>query len=97
MVTTLTIDGMRSTHCARAVYTALAMVPGIAVAEVVPGRATLEHDAPLDAGALEHAVALAGYTLRATITRRRHLTLHPDPSTAPSPSETAAPTIPESS
>jgi copper chaperone CopZ len=86
MLTTLRIDGMRSAHCARAVYTALAMVPGVAAAEVVVGRATLEHDAPLDVRAIEQAVTLAGYTLRDVSTDRRHLTTRPDSGAAPPPS-----------
>jgi len=77
MVTTLRIDGMRSAHCARAVFTALTAVSGIATATVVIGTATLEHDAPLDESALSEAVSSAGYTLLSTITARRQLSVHP--------------------
>ncbi|MCC6930291.1 MAG: heavy-metal-associated domain-containing protein [Gemmatimonadaceae bacterium] len=76
MLTTLTIDGMRSVHCARAVHTSLAQVPGIATADVVIGRATLEHDVALDEASLAHAVAAVGYTLRHIETDRRRLPLH---------------------
>jgi copper chaperone CopZ len=85
METTLLIDGMRSAHCARAVHTALAMVPGIATAEVVVGRATLEHGEPLDANAISQAVTLAGYSLRECTTLRRRLVLLADDDTVRSP------------
>lgn len=85
MVTTLLIGGMRSAHCARAVYTALATVPGIDAAEVVVGRATLEHRAPLDTEALSRAVSLAGYVLRDASTDRRRLALLFEPPTPRSP------------
>lgn len=78
MVTTLDIDGMRTVHCARAIFTSLAAVDGIAKAEVVVGRATLEHERPLDLAALAAAVEAAGYRLRATTTDRRQLSLLSD-------------------
>lgn len=78
MVTTLLLDGMRSAHCARAVHTALAMVPGITAAEVVVGRASLEHTEPLDPRAIDDAVSLAGYAVREIHTERRRLTLLAD-------------------
>ena len=78
MVTTLHIDGMRTVHCTRAIFTALAAVDGIAKAEVVVGRATLEHDRPLDEAALTAAVEAMGYRLRTTVTDRRHLSLLSD-------------------
>lgn len=90
MVTTLLIDGMRSAHCARAVYTALAMVPGLAAADVVVGRATLEHDVPLDRRAIEQAVALAGYAVRDVATDRRHLTMLPGSADGSPPAESPA-------
>ena len=61
MVTHLVLGGMRSVHCARAVYTALAGVDGITAADVVVGRATIEHDGRATAEALRAAVALVGY------------------------------------
>lgn len=75
MVTTLTIDGMRSVHCARAVHMSLARVAGIATADVVVGRATIEHDVALDPTAIATAVEAVGYTLRDIVTDRRRLTL----------------------
>jgi len=79
MVTTLLIDGMRSVHCARAVFTSLTQVPGIDGADVVMGRATLTHDAPLDDAALRHAVQTVGYEVRTITTDRRILPLHLGP------------------
>jgi copper chaperone CopZ len=62
-VTTARIGGMRSVHCARAVYTALAAIDGVTTAEVVVGRATIEHEGRLSEGALRDAIVLAGYEL----------------------------------
>lgn len=61
--TTLLLGGMRSVHCARAVYMALAGVAGIRTADVVVGRAVVEHEAGVTPAALEAAVALVGYTV----------------------------------
>jgi copper chaperone CopZ len=69
-VSELRIGGMGSVHCARAVYTALAGVEGIHTAEVVVGRATVEHDGRTTPEALRAAVALAGFTV-STIDERR--------------------------
>lgn len=75
MVTTLIIDGMRSVHCARAVHTSLTQVEGIASAEVVVGKAILEHEVTLDERALTVAVEGVGYALREIATERRRLPL----------------------
>lgn len=72
-VTILRISGMRSAHCARAVYTAMAGVDGIGTADVVVGRATVEHDGRATPDALREAVALAGYTVTAIEERGRSL------------------------
>ena len=61
MTTILTIAGMRSVHCARAVYTALGMVDGVSAADVVVGRAVVEHDARATPEAMHEAVAMVGY------------------------------------
>jgi copper chaperone CopZ len=76
MVTTLYIDGMRTVHCARALFTSLARISGIGTAEVTIGKAILEHADRLDEGALAHAVADVGYTLREVVTESRRLPLH---------------------
>ncbi len=77
MISTLHIDGMRSVHCARAVHTALAGVAGIDSAEVVIGRAVVEHRDALDAPALDAAIAQVGYTVRAVVHEPRRLPVHP--------------------
>lgn len=82
MVTTLYIDGMRTVHCARAIFTALTAVDGIATADVAVGRATLEHAYPLDESALMAAVGAAGYHLREIVSDRRRLSLLTDDDTA---------------
>jgi len=92
MITTLQIDGMRTVHCVRAVYTAFAGVAGIDAAEVSIGRATLEHARALDATALTAAVALAGYVVREIGTDRRRLPTMTTPlMTAPAEPEAQAP------
>ena len=61
MTTLLTIAGMRSVHCTRAVYTALGSVEGVTAADVSMGRAVVEHDARATAETMREAVALVGY------------------------------------
>ncbi|HEV2756671.1 MAG TPA: heavy metal translocating P-type ATPase [Actinomycetota bacterium] len=60
------VAGMTCAACARRVEKALAAVPGVAEATVnLPlEKATVRGDAALDPGALEAAVAAAGYELR---------------------------------
>ena len=69
--TTALIAGMRSVHSARAVYTALASVPGVTTAEVVVGRAIVDHDGRATQEALREAIALAGYDLLETSEERQ--------------------------
>ena len=64
--TVLEIAGMRSARCAQLVYTALSGVPGARSAEVVGGRAEVEHDADVEAAALVAAVASVGYAVTGT-------------------------------
>ena len=73
MVTHVLIDGMRSVHCIRAVFTGLAGVDGIAGAEVRMGEAVVTHDGRATAEALRRAVADAGYTVREVREERRRL------------------------
>ncbi|HEY0970686.1 MAG TPA: heavy-metal-associated domain-containing protein [Gemmatimonadales bacterium] len=70
---TLTISGMRSVHCARAVWTALAGVEGVLTADVVVGSAELEHDGRATREAIAAAVALVGYELVGVEERGRQL------------------------
>jgi copper chaperone CopZ len=77
MVTTASISGMTCAHCVRAVFTALAGVPGIARADVSIGRATIEHDGSVTVEAIRDAVAVAGYAVEETKIDRRSLPLAP--------------------
>ena len=70
-VTTARIGGMRSAHCVRAVFTALAGVPGISRADVQLGRAEIEHDGAATETMLRDAVAIAGYELLETTEERQ--------------------------
>lgn len=88
MMSTITIDGMRSVHCVRAVYTSLAGVAGIDRAEVSIGRAVLEHAGVLDEAMVADAIARVGYALRAVVTERRRLPVHLPPT------DRAAPHVP---
>ncbi len=63
MVTTASISGMTCAHCVRAVFTALAGVPGIDRADVSIGKAVIEHDGSVTREAIRDAVAIAGYEL----------------------------------
>lgn len=68
---TATIAGMHSVHAARAVYTALAAVPGVTTAEVVLGRAIIEHDGGATVEAVREAIATAGCELLETTEERQ--------------------------
>ena len=75
MITTVTVEGMTCQHCARAVFTALAAVPGIDRAEVSIGSARVEHDGSVTVEQLREAIAVAGYRVRDGATNRRVLPL----------------------
>jgi copper chaperone CopZ len=77
MVTTASISGMTCAHCVRAVFTALAGVPGIARADVSIGKAVIEHDGTVTPEAIRDAVAIAGYAVEDTKIDRRSLPLAP--------------------
>ena len=78
MITTLYIDGMISVHCARAVFTSLARIDGIASADVSMGRAVIEHDGRATKVALDEAVSAVGYSVREVVEERRRLTIRDD-------------------
>ena len=71
VVSILTISGMVAVHAKRAVFTALAGVPGVLSAEVDMGRAVVEHDASTTSEALREAVALAGCEVTSVRIERR--------------------------
>lgn len=73
MLTRLTIAGMSCVHCRRAVFTALAGVPGVTRADVRMGSADVEHDGSAIESALREAVAIAGYELTGVAEDRRTL------------------------
>jgi copper chaperone CopZ len=70
-ILTARIGGMRSAHCVRAVFTALAGVPGITRADVQLGHAEIEHDGTAAEDALRDAIAVAGYELLETTEERQ--------------------------
>ena len=61
MTTTVSISGMSCVHCVRAVFTSLAVVPGIDRADVSIGRAVIEHDGTVTPEQIRDAIAIAGY------------------------------------
>jgi copper chaperone len=75
MITTVTVEGMTCQHCVRAVFTALAAVPGIDRAEVSVGAARVEHDGSVTVEQIREAIAVAGYDVRNGTTNRRALPL----------------------
>jgi copper chaperone CopZ len=68
---------MSCAHCVRAVFTALAGVPGIQHADVSIGRAVIEHDGSVTREDIRKAVEVAGYTVEDTKDDRRKLPLAP--------------------
>jgi len=71
VVSILTISGMVSVHAKRAVFTALAGVPGVLSAEVDMRGAVVEHDASTTSEALREAIALAGCEVTSVKIERR--------------------------
>lgn len=64
---------MTSPHAVRAVFTALAAVEGIAIADVAIGRATIDHDGRATVDQLRDAIATAGYEVTGAQEERRTL------------------------
>jgi copper chaperone CopZ len=75
MITRITIAGMMSPHCVRAVFTALTPVPGIRSTDVWLGGAEIEHDGTATVDALRAAIAVAGYDVVGGVEERRRLPL----------------------
>ncbi|HYW33419.1 MAG TPA: hypothetical protein VE869_18095 [Gemmatimonas sp.] len=72
----LELDGLVAVHAVRAVWTALAAVPGIVTAEVTMAGALLSVEGTLDRVALDAALDAAGVrVLSVTVERRRVLPL----------------------
>jgi len=73
MVTTATVSGMRSAHCVRAIFTALAGVEGVSRAQVSIGRALIEHDGSVSHDSIAQAISIAGYEVAELSDNRRAL------------------------
>ena len=73
MITTVAVEGMTCEHCVRAVFTALAAVPGIDRAEVSIGSARVEHDGNVTVAQIREAIVVAGYAVTDATTNRRVL------------------------
>jgi copper chaperone CopZ len=71
MVSVLSISGMLAVHAKRAVFTALAGVPGVQSADVEMGRAVVVHDAATTAASLVEAIAAIGCEVTAVRAERR--------------------------
>jgi copper chaperone len=73
MITTAKINGMSCAHCVRAVFTALAGVPGVQRADVSIGKAIIEHDGTVKPEAIREAISIAGYEVAEFSDDRRTL------------------------
>ena len=67
----VTVAGMQSVYCVRAVQTAMALVDGIAWFDVSMGRVEVEHDGRATSEALTGAIAVAGFTVTEVRSERR--------------------------
>ena len=73
MRTVVTIAGMRSEHCKRALFTALTPIPGIHSADVALGHITVEHDGTVTGQDLRDAISVTGYVVADVLEERRAL------------------------
>lgn len=71
----LLISGMVAIHARNAVYTALAAVPGLSLAEVELGKAVISVDGPLREGLLRAAIGEAGFEVESIRLLPRELPL----------------------
>lgn len=62
-IQTITVTGMTCGHCVSSVRDEVGGIPGVTGVDVdlATGRVTIESDAPVDAAAIDAAVAEAGY------------------------------------
>ena len=63
----LTLEGMLAVHAKRAVFTALAGVPGVTSAEVELGRATIDCQPQVSEAVLRAALDTVGVRLTASV------------------------------
>lgn len=75
MVTVANVAGMRTVHCVRAVFTALAGVDGITRADVALGRVVIDHSGAATENRIREAIEIAGYEVTSTTHDRRTLPL----------------------
>ncbi len=71
----LDLDGLVAVHAARAAYTALAAIDGVASVEIERGTAWVEHDGRADRARCAEALAVVGLTIRSARTERSLPTL----------------------
>lgn len=77
VITLVTVEGMRTEHCKRAVFTSLAALDGITRADVQLGVVHVEHDGTVTVDQLRDAIAVAGYTVTQATEQRRVLPIAP--------------------
>ena len=70
MLTIVSVAGMRTEHCKRAVFTSLTPVGGIRAVTVALGEVIIEHDEAIDTAAVRDAIATAGYEVTGVSSRR---------------------------
>ena len=73
MILRVRIEGMQSTWCVQAVFTALTPVAGIRRADVQIGSAEIEHDGSVSVEAVREAIAVVGYSVSEAVEDRRTL------------------------
>ena len=71
----LDLDGVIAVHAARAAYTALATMRGVASVEMERGTAWVEHDGRVDAAHCADALAVVGLSIRSATAERSLPTL----------------------
>ena len=71
----LDLDGVIAVHAARAAYTALAAMDGVASVEMERGTAWVEHDGRVDAARCADALSFVGLSIRSAAAERSLPTL----------------------
>jgi copper chaperone CopZ len=66
---------MKTVHCVRAVFQALAGVPGVTRADVSIGRADIDMDEPVSQDTLSSALEVVGYRVLSATPASRSLPL----------------------
>lgn len=71
----LDLDGLVAVHAARAAYTALAALDGVHSVQLERGTAWVDHDGRVGAEQCAAALAVVGFTIRASAAARSLPTL----------------------